>query len=65
MSEKALSRFVQPVGVPGRRLLHHIPLDAYLRSHEYAAQRGAEQRARAIELFDVAKVGEQWQEFLS
>src|SRR5262249_60302298 len=26
MSEKALSRFVQPVGVPGRRLLHHIPL---------------------------------------
>jgi biopolymer transport protein ExbD len=26
MSEKALSRFVQPVSVPGRRLLHHIPL---------------------------------------
>ena len=26
MSEKPLSRFVQPVGVPGRRLLHHIPL---------------------------------------
>ncbi|HTQ05088.1 MAG TPA: biopolymer transporter ExbD [Polyangiaceae bacterium] len=26
MSDKALSRFVQPVSVPGRRLLHHIPL---------------------------------------
>jgi len=46
-------------------LLHHIPLDAYLRSHEYAARRGAEQRARAIELFDVATVGQQWREFLS
>ena len=46
-------------------LLHHIPLDAYLRSHEYAARRGAEQRARAIEMFDVATVGAQWREFLS
>jgi biopolymer transport protein ExbD len=26
MSGKALSRFHQPIGVPGRRLLHHIPL---------------------------------------
>jgi biopolymer transport protein ExbD len=26
MSEKALSRFEQPIKVPGRRLLHHIPL---------------------------------------
>ena len=26
MSGKALSRFHQPVSVPGRRLLHHIPL---------------------------------------
>ena len=26
MSEKALSRFDQPIAVPGRRLLHHIPL---------------------------------------
>lgn len=26
MSEKALSRFHQPISVPGRRLLHHIPL---------------------------------------
>ena len=26
MSEKALSRFHQPIAVPGRRLLHHIPL---------------------------------------
>ena len=26
MSEKALSRFEQPISVPGRRLLHHIPL---------------------------------------
>src|SRR5688500_8750583 len=26
MIEKALSRFTQPVSVPGRRLLHHIPL---------------------------------------
>jgi biopolymer transport protein ExbD len=26
MSEKALSRFHQPVSVPGRRLMHHIPL---------------------------------------
>jgi biopolymer transport protein ExbD len=25
-SEKALSRFHQPISVPGRRLLHHIPL---------------------------------------
>lgn len=26
MSEKALSRFHQPISVPGRRLLHHVPL---------------------------------------
>ncbi|MBK8998317.1 MAG: biopolymer transporter ExbD [Myxococcales bacterium] len=26
MSEKPLSRFEQPISVPGRRLLHHIPL---------------------------------------
>lgn len=26
MSEKALSRFHQPISVPGRRLLHHLPL---------------------------------------
>jgi biopolymer transport protein ExbD len=26
MSEKPLSRFHQPVSVPGRRLMHHIPL---------------------------------------
>lgn len=26
MSEKALSRFEQPISVPGRRLMHHIPL---------------------------------------
>ncbi len=26
MSEKALSRFEQPIATPGRRLLHHIPL---------------------------------------
>ncbi|MGC4086552.1 MAG: hypothetical protein QM756_01395 [Polyangiaceae bacterium] len=26
MSEKPLSRFHQPIAVPGRRLLHHIPL---------------------------------------
>ena len=26
MSEKALSRFHQPISVPGRRLLHQIPL---------------------------------------
>jgi len=26
MSEKPLSRFHQPISVPGRRLLHHVPL---------------------------------------
>jgi biopolymer transport protein ExbD len=26
MSEKPLSRFHQPISVPGRRLMHHIPL---------------------------------------
>jgi biopolymer transport protein ExbD len=26
MSEKALHRFHQPIAVPGRRLMHHIPL---------------------------------------
>ena len=26
MSKKALSRFHQPISVPGRRLMHHIPL---------------------------------------
>jgi biopolymer transport protein ExbD len=26
MSEKALHRFTQPVSVPGRRLMHHVPL---------------------------------------
>lgn len=31
----------------------------------YAVQRSASGRARAIELFDVATVGQQWQEFLS
>lgn len=27
MSQKALSRFEQPISVPGRRMLHHIPLE--------------------------------------
>jgi biopolymer transport protein ExbD len=27
MSQKALSRFHQPISVPGRRLMHHIPLN--------------------------------------
>jgi len=27
MSEKALSRFEQPISVPGRRMLHHVPLE--------------------------------------
>jgi len=27
MSNKALNRFHQPISVPGRRLVHHIPLD--------------------------------------
>jgi biopolymer transport protein ExbD len=31
MSEKPLSRFHQPISVPGRRLLHHIPLDFVIR----------------------------------
>src|SRR6188474_482474 len=26
MSDKPLHRFVQPIGVPGKRLLYHIPL---------------------------------------
>jgi biopolymer transport protein ExbD len=26
MSDKPLSRFTQPIAVPGRRLMHHIPL---------------------------------------
>jgi biopolymer transport protein ExbD len=26
MTEKALSRFQQPISVPGRRLMHHVPL---------------------------------------
>jgi biopolymer transport protein ExbD len=26
MSEKPLSRFTQPISVPGRRLMHHVPL---------------------------------------
>ena len=27
MSQKALSRFHQPISVPGRRLLAHVPLE--------------------------------------
>lgn len=40
MSEKPLSRFSQPISVPGRRLLYHVPLDFVRRKvtgHGYRA----------------------------
>jgi hypothetical protein len=40
-------------------------LDGLLQIHELAAAIGSSQRDRAIDLFDVATVGEQWREFLS
>jgi len=45
-------------------MLYDIPLAAYLENREYAAMRGAEQRAKAIELFGIETVGAQWVDFL-
>ncbi|MFO0571794.1 MAG: hypothetical protein U0263_39585 [Polyangiaceae bacterium] len=41
MSEKALSRFTQPISVPGRRLLHHVPLHFVLKKVTGGGQRAA------------------------
>jgi len=52
MSEKPLSRFVQPVAVPGRRLLHHIPLRFVRRKVSGGGQRSVNTEIPLIPFID-------------
>jgi len=52
MSEKALSRFRQPISVPGRRLVHHIPLPFVLKKVTGGGQRSVNQEIPLIPFID-------------
>ncbi len=52
MSEKALSRFEQPVSVPGRRLMHHIPLKSVRHKVVGGGQRALNQEIPLIPFID-------------
>ncbi len=52
MSEKALSRFTQPISVPGRRLLHHVPLHFVLKKVTGGGQRAANHEIPLIPFID-------------
>jgi biopolymer transport protein ExbD len=52
MSEKPLSRFVQPVAVPGRRLMHHIPLKSVRSKVVGGGQRSLNQEIPLIPFID-------------
>src|SRR5215467_528519 len=52
MSEKALHRFHQPVSVPGRRLLHHIPLKFVRKKVAGGGQRASNHEIPLIPFID-------------
>ena len=52
MSEKPLSRFHQPIAVPGRRLLHHIPLRFVRKKVSGGGQRSVNQEIPLIPFID-------------
>jgi len=52
MSEKPLSRFVQPIAQPGRRLLHHIPLRFVRKKVSGGGQRSVNQEIPLIPFID-------------
>ena len=52
MSEKPLSRFHQPISVPGRRLLHHIPLNFVVKKVVGGGHRAANHEIPLIPFID-------------
>ena len=52
MSEKPLNRFHQPISVPGRRLLHHIPLRFVRRKVSGGGQRAVNAEIPLIPFID-------------
>ena len=52
MSNKALSRFHQPISVPGRRLLHHISLDFVKKKVSGGGQRAVNAELPLIPFID-------------
>lgn len=52
MSDKPLSRFEQPIQVPGRRLMHHIPLPYVRRKVAGAGGRSVNQEIPLIPFID-------------
>lgn len=52
MSEKPLSRFHQPIAVPGRRLLHHVPLKFVRKKVAGGGQRSVNQEIPLIPFID-------------
>jgi biopolymer transport protein ExbD len=52
MSGKALSRFHQPISVPGRRLVHHIPLKFVQKKVGGGGQRSVNQEIPLIPFID-------------
>ena len=52
MSQKALSRFEQPIGVPGRRLLHHVALEVVRKKVTGGGRRSVNQELPLIPFID-------------
>ncbi len=50
--QKALSRFHQPISVPGRRLIHHVPLDFVIKKAVGGGQRALNQEIPLIPFID-------------
>lgn len=50
---KALSRFHQPIAVPGRRLVHHIPLKFVVKKAVGGGQRAVNQEIPLIPFIDL------------
>src|ERR1700690_3844426 len=50
--QKALSRFHQPIQVPGRRLIHHIPLPFVVKKAVGGGQRAVNQEIPLIPFID-------------
>lgn len=51
-SQKALSRFHQPIAVPGRRLVHHVPLPFVVKKAVGGGQRSVNQEIPLIPFID-------------
>jgi biopolymer transport protein ExbD len=52
MSDKALSRFQQPISAPGRRLIHHVPLKAVRKKAAGGGRRSVNQEIPLIPFID-------------